>query len=198
MRSMRRTIATIVGSGFLAAACSGAGATPTPPTATPPPAGPTQTVAPPTTAPTPTTVPMTDGQGPEHFTGIVSSGPLLEVPYSKTAVGKVVQYRGGVAGWDFTTSDPRMKGHARLSFSIDGYGTVGPEWGTLDITDSAGTWSGPCTAASWDTGAQTVMGCWLAGAQAYAGFTAYYGLYQLSNGTGGVEGIIYPGSPPKL
>lgn len=140
---------------------------------------------------------MTDGQGPEHFSYAGGSGPYLDVPYTQTTVGDVVQYRGGVSAWDFTTTDPRIGGHARFQFSIDGYGAVGPEWGTLTITNTNGAWTGPCTGASWASGDRTLLGCWLVGSGAYAGFSAYYTVSDTGSGGAGMDGVIFPGSPPK-
>jgi hypothetical protein len=198
MRSTTRIIATLICGGFLVAACSGAGATPTPAAATLPPASPTPAVVPPTTVPTPTTVPMTDGQGPEHFSGVTGSAPYLEVQYTQTTVGDVVQYRGGVAAWDFTTTDPRMQGHASWAFSLDAYGSVGPEWGTVKITNTGGSWTGTCTGGTWSSGDWIVFGCWLVGGGAYTGFSAYYSVFDVGPGSAQGEGAIFPGSPPKL
>jgi len=140
---------------------------------------------------------MTDGQGPEHFSGTSGGPPTLVVPYTQTTVGDVVQYRGGVAAWDFTTTDIRTTGQARLSFSIDAYGSVGPEWGTLEIANTDGGWTGPCSAASWASGERIVLGCWLVGSGAFIGFGAYLSLFNLSGGVGSIEGVIFPGSPPE-
>lgn len=198
MQSIRRTMATLIGGGVLVAACSGGGVTPSPPSATFSPAGPTPTVAPPTIAPTPTAVAMTDGQGPEHFSQVSGTEPFLEVQYTQKLVGDVLQYRGGVAAWNFTTTDPRMQGHASFAFSLDAYGSLlGPEWGTIRITSPAGAWTGTCTAATWDGGQWIIFGCWLVGGGAYEGLTAYYSLSDLESGVA-MEGVIYPGSPPNL
>ncbi|HJW21004.1 MAG TPA: hypothetical protein VJ506_01105 [Candidatus Limnocylindrales bacterium] len=202
MRSTIRAIATLLCGAFLVAACAGAGATPTPAAATLPPASPTAAAATPTIAPTPTPPAMTDGQGPEHFTGLPGTEPYLEVQYTITPVGDVEQYRGGVSAWDFKTTDPRMQGHASFAFSLDAHGTLGPEWGTVTITNTdgrwAGTWTGKCAGGTWNTGDWIVFSCWLVGSGQYKGFSAYYSISDIGPGSASMEGIIFPGSPPKL
>ncbi len=202
MASTARSIATFLIGGLLVVACTGSGAAPTGPAATPgtpTPGAVASAAATPAAPPAVTPVPTTDGQGPEHFSGIFTSSPSLLVNYKETKVGDVIQNRGGVATWTFTTNDPRMAGTARWAFSIDEYGTIGPQWGTIELTTGiVGKWTGPCSGAAWASSDYIDMGCWLVGGGAYKDFTAYFGFYRISAAAAAsIEGIIYKGSPPK-
>lgn len=198
MLSTRRTIATLILGTFLVAACGAGGATSNPqgPTAGPSTAGPT--VAAPTLAPTATPLPTTDGQGAEHFIGTFTSMPSLTTTPTETTVGEVTRYRGGVAAWAITSNDRRMAGEVAWRFSVDGYGTIGPQWGPFTIDNGSGSWSGTCTAGAWQSSDRLVAGCWLTGGGAYKGLSAYLHFSRVSAAPAVVEGVIFPGAVPKF
>lgn len=194
MRSIARSalaLAVVVG---FAAACSSTGA-PATSTATP-------TTAPlvtPSPAPTPTPVPPTDGQGDEHVIGTITSA-VLSTPYARTKVdrtdGVTEEIRGGVVTFTYAMNDVRVTGPATFTFGVDLYTVVGSEWATLHLETDKGAWNGPCTGASWSEGDGLLESCWLVGSGGYKGYT--YFLVMTGPDSGGtVEGIIYPGAPPK-
>ena len=181
---------------LLLAACSAAGSTPAPSTASADPtptATPMTTPTPPSIA-TPKPVPTTDGQGDEYVVGTETVG--LKTPYTETKVGDVTQLRGGVLAIKATMNDPRVSGDATFSFSADVYTKVGSEWGSYHLETANGAWEGTCSGGTWDNGNGAMWSCWLTGTGAYKGFTYYRQFTGDASGTR-VEGIIYPGSPPK-
>lgn len=197
MRSTTRSIATLVFTGLFVAACGAAGAAPTTPPVTQPPATATPAAPTPLAAPTATVLPATDAKGPEHFSGTASLVGLIH-DYTSTRVGDVVQMRGGIASLKITTNDARMTGTLTQPFSVDAYDSVGPEWGTIEVKNAAGSWTGTFTAAVWDYGDSIAFACWLVGSGAYKEYTAYLMQIKYSGHDAIVEGIIYPGPAPKL
>lgn len=201
MRSFIGTFRVLaIAAALLLAGCSAAGATPTPtPSPTPAPAvSPSPVVTPsPTAAATPTPVPTTDGQGDEYVTGTLSL--TLTTAPSETKVGDVTQLRGGVVTIDTSMNDPRVSGTGTFAFSADTYTKVGSEWGTFRLENAGGTWEGQCSGGAWDLGNATMWSCWLLGSGAYHGYTSYLQFVGSEDGTvpPSLEGIIYPGSPPK-
>lgn len=190
MLSTTRTIATLILGTLLVAACGAAGTTSSPTSLT---------TAPPASEPTATPLPTTDGQGPEHFTGVMTSSPALTTSYTTTQVGEVTQYRGGVAEWNFTTNDVRISGTATWDFSVDGYGPIGPQWGRLTIDGGFGkVWSGTCTGGAWEESDKIAVGCWLTGSTVLKGYSAYFSVTKFSAEPGRIEGVIFPGAVPKF
>jgi hypothetical protein len=185
MRSITRPLASLALAGSLVAAC--AAATPTPaPTATPAPSA----------TPAPTPVPSTPGTGDQHVIG-TETGVVLVTQYTSTKVGEVTQLRGGVLTSTQTMNDRRVSGNATYTVSLDTYAIVAPEWMTARLENDGGAWEGTCTGASWDAGNAADGTCWLVGSGGYAGWTYYFHhTYGLGDGTN-VEGIIFPGTPPK-
>jgi hypothetical protein len=197
---MRTTVlgfAAVMLAGILVAAC-GAAATPTP-AATAAPTSAAIASADPTTTPAPTATPLptTPGTGDQFVTGTEGSVALL-TNYTETKVGEVTQLRGGVVSAYQTMNDPRVTGRVTYSdINLDTYTKVAPEWMKARLENDGGAWEGSCTGASWDSGTASDGTCWLVGTGGYAGYTYYY-YHSLGGGTtGNVQGIIYPGSPPK-
>lgn len=151
-------------------------------------------IASPTSAPTviPTPVPTTDGQGDEHVVGTASFD--LTTPYLKSFVGDVTQARGGVGTWTFTMNDERVSGTATYPFSVDIYGLVGTEWGSLSLAAAEGGWDGPCSGGVWDDGDGLLLSCWLTGSGAYEGYTYHLAVNRAVGGPVVAEGIVYPGA----
>jgi hypothetical protein len=149
-----------------------------------------------TLAPTTTPVPSTPGTGDQHVTG-TETGVILATGYTSTTVGDVTQLRGGVITAIQIMNDRRVTGDATFRFSVDAHANVGPEWGTYRLENADGAWEGPCSGASWDAGNAADGTCWLTGSGAYTGFTYYFHhTYGLGDSTN-VDGIIFPGAPPK-
>jgi hypothetical protein len=191
MRTVIRSCLMLVVAGLLIAACSGA-STPSPSAAA---ADPTPTATPtPVPSVTPTPVPTTDGQGDEYVVGTETIG--LKTPYTETKVGNVMQLRGGVVAITAMMNDPRVSGDATFAFSADLYTKVGSEWGSYHLENANGAWDGTCSGGTWDNGNAAMWSCWLTGSGDYKGYTYYR---QFTGGDAGsqVQGIIYPGSPPK-
>lgn len=197
MHAIARSYLTLGLAGILLAACSAAASTPGP-SATPSP-DPTPTATPtPTPTPVPSVTPTpaatTDGQGDEYVTGTETIA--LTTGYSQTKVGDVTQIRGGVVTVTATMNDPRVSGTGTFAFSLDVYTKVGPEWGPFHLENAQGAWDGTCTGGSWDGGNAAMRSCWLVGSGTYKGYT-YYLQGSLTDAGSLVQGIIYPGSPPK-
>lgn len=209
MRTHARLIVGLAAAFVLVAACgSGGGAG----VAAEPTEAPVQAESPvPTPAPTmqvitaPPATPkvMTDGEGDEHVTGVITNA-VLSTPYTRTSVdrtdGVTEEVRGGIAAFTFDMNDERVGGVGHFAFSLDIYGYVGSEWGTLELTTDTGAWNGPCSGGVWAEGEGLVMSCWLAGSGGYDGWTYYVAFTGPSNGdengNGIVEGIVYRGVPP--
>ncbi|MCI4355238.1 MAG: hypothetical protein L3K06_07735 [Thermoplasmata archaeon] len=189
--------------GILAAACASA-ATPAPiPTPTPAPtASPAPTMTPVTPAPTarqvatPAPRASTDGQGDEHVIG--TETVAVGTQSTTTQVGDVSQQRGGVVDLVDTMNDPRVTGKGTMHFSADLHTKVAPEWGQIRLENAGGAWEGTCTGGAWDAGDQAMGACWLVGSGGYKGFT-YYRVFHWGpdHPFDNVEGVVFPGSPPK-
>ena len=128
-----------------------------------------------------------------HVTG--SETIVGTTPSTSTLVGGATQLRGGVESVAARSNDPRASGTATFSFSADLSGDIGIEWGTYRLETAGGAWEGLCSGSAWDGGSSANGGCWLVGSGAFAGYT-YHRSYSWTRGSGWVEGIIYPGSPP--
>ncbi len=209
MRSFIRTFRVLaIAATLLLAGCSAAGVTPAPapsPTSAPatsPSAGdPSSAIA----SPTPTPVATTDGQGDELVVGSLSIA--LKTGYTasrftrrwRTTDVDVTEDRGGVLSITSLMNDARVTGEASFAFSADVYTKVGSEWGTFRLENAGGAWEGPCSGGAWDDGNATMWSCWLVGSGAYDGYTYYFQFVGSEDGTvsPSLEGIIYPGSPPK-
>jgi pyrimidine-specific ribonucleoside hydrolase len=149
----------------------------------------------PTTAPTPASVPSTGGTGPAHVAGTATSS--LTTPFTQTQEGDITQFRGGIISGTDTMDDPRVSGTETVHLSVDGYGTdVGTEWATSRLVNAGGAWVGRCSGGAWAAGGASAVACWLVGSGGYTGYT-YYVSNSTSGSSGVIEGIIFPGSPPK-
>ncbi len=67
--------------------------------------------------------------------------------------------------------------------------------GTYSLHTAEGGWQGPCRGAS--ARSRMTRTCWLTGSDAYAGLTYYLVVTETAQGSGAVEGVIYPGSPAE-
>ncbi|MDH5242826.1 MAG: hypothetical protein OEX05_02725 [Chloroflexota bacterium] len=210
MRSIVRSLSAIAGVAIIAVACSSAGgAAPatTAPTAAPTAAPPAAATPVPTpveiTAPPATAKPMTDGQGPEIVSGLITAATLTR-SYARTNIdvaGEVTEtIRDGEVAFTFDMNDARVNGKATWAFSVDLYTTVGPEWGPMHMETGDGAWDGQCTGGVWHDGDGLAQSCWLLGSGDYAGWTYYLTftgpMNGDENGNGVVQGIVYPGAPP--
>ena len=113
-------------------------------------------------------------------------------------MGDVRQYRHSAITADPTNSDPRVSGKESARLDYDLYGTVGLEWGTFQVENAGGTWTGTYTGALWDQDSALSRSdgtFWSVGSGAYAGYT-YYRHIQTTGDSVAVEGIIFPGPPP--
>lgn len=201
MSSVVRGLAAVMLGAILVAACGAAATLTPPPTPTPEAvatASPTPMPTPVSTpVPTATPVPTTPGTGDQFVTGTEDS-VMLARNYVETEVGDVTQLRGGVVTATQTMNDKRVTGQVTYSdVSLDLYTKVAPEWMTARLENDGGAWEGSCTGASWGDGNFADGTCWLLGTGGYAGYTYYF--YHSDGGatTGNVQGIIYPGAPPK-
>jgi hypothetical protein len=101
-----------------------------------------------------------------------------------------------VATVTLSMNDGRVSGTAAYSFSVDVYSVAGSEWGSLDLVTDQGSWKGPCSGGSWDTGSRLLVSCWLSGSGAYEGYAYFLVISRPGSGMPAVEGIVYPGEPP--
>ncbi len=146
-------------------------------------------------AATTTPAPTTDGEGDEYVTG--SATVQLTRAYDRTAVGDTNQLRGGVMTFEVSMNDPRVSGIATFPFSADLYPNgVGPDWGSFRLENAEGAWDGTCRGVGWRGGEYGAMACWLAGSEAFAGYTYYFQAVATQVYWFKVDGLIYPGSPP--
>jgi hypothetical protein len=176
---------------ILLAGCS-ASASPTPPPASLASVAVTTPTPPPTPAAIPTPVPTTAGTGPQYVTGTMVFIPGTEA--TMTQVGDVQQYRGQVSQATLTMNDQRVSGTATFNAGYDlyGNGALGPSWSNYRLVNAGGAWEGFTAGAMWDQeNAQDASG-WLVGSGAYKGYTFWIHFIITR-----IEGIIYPGSPPK-
>jgi hypothetical protein len=115
-------------------------------------------------------------------------------------VGNVTQTRDATENVTYTMNDPRVSGTGTIRGGYDsydtGHGGAGPEWCSYRLVNARGAWTGTVTGALWDSMNAEDLSGWLVGSGAYKGYTYYYhewGPYPRYK----VEGIIFPGSPPK-
>ncbi len=146
---------------------------------------------------------MTDGQGDEHVSGFISNPTFLTPDITTTRdlpSGMTERHRDGVVALTFDMNDERVNGTGHWAFSLDVYDTVGAEWGTMELTNEHGAWTGPCTGGAWAAGDGLVQSCWLTGSRDYDGWTYLMAFTGPANGDGNgngtVEGVVYPGAPP--
>jgi hypothetical protein len=162
--------------------------------------------SPPTTAPLPAwspspsssaavSSPAAAGTGPAYITG---TGTTSSTGGTATLVGDVWQYRDSAITSDATRSDPRVGGRGSARLDNDVYGTVGPQWGTSELENAGGAWTGTLAGGLWDWDlalARSDLTYWFVGSGAYAGWT-YYQHVRTTGDSEVVEGIIFPGPPP--
>lgn len=123
--------------------------------------------------PTPTTAP-TATSGPELATGTQTCGTATEAV--TTTVNEVVQSRGEVMECTNTSTDPRLAGEATIVYNWDEH----PDglwlgWGTLELQNDGGTWSGSYAITSTSTaGVMEFDSVWL-------GLGGYEGLEVLNH-----------------
>ncbi|HEY3333900.1 MAG TPA: hypothetical protein VGK16_01590 [Candidatus Limnocylindrales bacterium] len=139
-------------------------------------------------------VEMTDGEGDEVVTGVVTD-PAQTATETYTTVGDHQQVRDGVVVATHTANDVRATGRMKVAFAIDWYTNAGPFWADASITNDKGAWTGPCTGAATAKGSFGPFSCWLTGSGAYAGWT-YFQASTPSGATATTEGIIYQGAVP--
>ena len=177
--------------GVLVVGCSAAGAAS--PTAADSPA-PTPMATPKNITVSMPPVEMTDGEGDEVVTGVVTD-PYQTATETYTTVGDHQQVRDGVVVATHTANDVRATGQLKVAFSIDWYTKAGPFWADATLTNDKGTWAGPCSGGATVKGAFGPFTCWLTGSGAYAGWT-YFQASTPSGATATTEGIIYQGAIP--
>jgi hypothetical protein len=162
--------------------------------------------SPPTTAPLPAWSPIPSasprtsvrpevGSGPAYITG---TGTTSSTGGTGTLVGDVWQYRDTAVTGDATRSDPRVSGRESSRLDNDAYGTVGRAWGTSQLENAGGAWTGTLAGGFWDWDlalTRSDLNLWLVGSGPYAGWT-YYQHVRATGSSNVVEGIIFPGPPP--
>jgi hypothetical protein len=149
----------------------------------------------PAEAVSPTPAPTTNGQGAQHVTG--SARLVLAKAPSRTMQAGVTRERGGISTITALMTDRRVSGTGTFTFNRDVYGTVATEWGALHLASDQGTWDGTCRGRSLVAGETATWACWLVGGGTYAGYSYYVEHRWTKQGAGQLEGLLYPGSPPK-
>jgi hypothetical protein len=149
----------------------------------------------PARTPAPTVEPTPDLTGPTYVVG--TQALSLVEPGTTSTVDGVSRVRGLVARSYDAMNDPRVSGTATIHADIDTYKTVGPQSGTYRLENANGAWEGPWTGAGLDAAGLTDVSGWLVGSGAYKGWT--YWFHSRGGGTSPfvVDGIVYPGPPPK-
>ncbi len=142
------------------------------------------------------TEPSLDPLAPAHVSGqFIFAGDQTISPTITTEDG-VTRYRGGETwtGIRVEASDPRLMGELSSTFDRDVHpGDIGVVWGTMTITNDAGSWTGTFIgpirredASVWPVMEQ------LTGNGAYEGLSAII----LQDNRGRFEGVILPGELP--
>jgi hypothetical protein len=200
MRS--RLILALAAAGMLTSACASSGAAQAPtaqvvPSAAAVTGAPTPAPTPsPTETPTATAVPQTDGEGDEAVVGELGKPtPIRE--WTTYMVGGVPHQRDGLVGMTQTMNDPRVTGGVEFTLNLDLYPKVSSRFGKWTLTNSGGSWAGPCTGADWAKQDAFAWGCWLTGSGDYAGYTFYQSVIKEVGQAPVIHGVIYEGAPPK-
>ena len=117
-----------------------------------------------------------------------------------TGADGTAHVRGGLVQCTHASNDPRVSGTEESSFNGDGWANAAIVlWGTSRITNQGGTWEGTYTGANSDATGDIVI-WWFKGTGEYAGLS-YVMWEHLAPAevawTYPVEGMIFPGEPPK-
>jgi hypothetical protein len=98
-------------------------------------------------------------------------------------------------------NDPRLKGSGQHTLEADLYRATlgsligGPAWGDLSVEGPDGSWTGPWFGIADREGGIEATG-WLAGSEAYDGWTYIYSMSLGADGGGRLAGLVYQGAPP--